>query len=155
MGQGYCEHEIVRDETGRAIDLRLLEANPRWEELTGLPRILGGLISDHVPDAEPSWVETYDTAVRTSESAQFESEAAALCRWYEVYTYPRGGDRLALLVDDITERKRSEAVLRESEERQAFLLKLSDALRSLDDPTEIQDAATRVLGQQLRANRVA
>ena len=155
MGQGYCEHEIVRDETGRAIDLRLLEANPRWGELTGLPRILGSLIRDHVPDAELSWVEAYDSVVRTGVPARFENEAAALGRWYEVYAYPRGGDRFALLVEDITERKRSEMALLESEERQAFLLKLSDALRPLADPAEIQDAATRVLGEHLRANRVA
>lgn len=56
---------------------------------------------------------------------------------------------------DITARKEAEAALRESGERQAFLLKLSDALRPIDDPAEIQDAAARVLGEHLRACRVA
>jgi hypothetical protein len=43
--------------------------------------------------------------------------------------------------------------LRASEERQAFLLRLSDALRPLADPAEIQAEATRVLGQHLGAGR--
>ena len=52
------------------------------------------------------------------------------------------------------ERNRIEAVLRESEERQAFLLKLSDALRPLTEARAIKAAATRLLGEHLGASRV-
>ncbi|PQA56848.1 ATP-binding protein [Siphonobacter curvatus] len=44
--------------------------------------------------------------------------------------------------------------LQESEIHQRFLLKLSDRLRSLTDPAEIQYEAARALGEQLAANRV-
>ncbi|PMD92491.1 hypothetical protein BWI97_20610 [Siphonobacter sp. BAB-5405] len=44
--------------------------------------------------------------------------------------------------------------LQESETRQRFLLRLSDRLRSLTDPAEIQYEAARVLGEQLEADRV-
>jgi PAS domain S-box-containing protein len=40
-----------------------------------------------------------------------------------------------------------------SEERQAFLLALSDALRPLTDPVEIQVAASRLLGEYLAVSR--
>ncbi|MDW5562177.1 MAG: PAS domain S-box protein [Methanomassiliicoccus sp.] len=59
-------------------------------------------------------------------------------RPYQVYTIFR----------DITERKRME-------EQRAFLLKLSDALRPLRDPVEIQRTAARVLGEHLGVARVA
>src|SRR5215831_5070324 len=52
------------------------------------------------------------------------------------------------------ERARAEAGVRRSEERLAFLLKLSDALRPLSDPVEMSAAASRLLGEHLRANRV-
>ena len=62
-----------------------------------------------------------------------------------------GDSRRALrfmgVVTDITERK-------VREERQAFLLKLSDALRPLGDPLDVQEVAARLLGEHLRANRV-
>jgi PAS domain S-box-containing protein len=45
--------------------------------------------------------------------------------------------------------------LRSNEERQGFLLKLGGALREIADPVEVQTVATRVLGEQLRASRVA
>jgi len=54
---------------------------------------------------------------------------------------------------DITGRKQIEEALRVSEERQAFLLKLSDALRPLADPLEIQETAMRILGEHLGASR--
>jgi PAS domain S-box-containing protein len=44
--------------------------------------------------------------------------------------------------------------IRKSEERQALLLKLSDALRPLVSPAEIQFTAARLLGEHLRVNRV-
>jgi|GEM_PF-1567755 len=55
---------------------------------------------------------------------------------------------------DITKRKQAEQALNESKERQAFLLQLSDALREIADPGEIQQTATRMLGEQLSASRV-
>jgi hypothetical protein len=45
-------------------------------------------------------------------------------------------------------------LLRAGQERDRFLLRLSDALRPLADPGEIQAAATRLLGQHLGANQV-
>lgn len=56
---------------------------------------------------------------------------------------------------DITERKRADAMLRESEERQRFLLKLSDALRPIADPVAIQETASRLAAEHLDIGRVA
>lgn len=55
---------------------------------------------------------------------------------------------------DTTAQSNAEASLRKSEERQAFLVRLSDALRPLIEPAEIQAAASRVLGEHLDAIRV-
>ena len=66
-----------------------------------------------------------------------------------------GGEQLVMsIIRDITDRKQTEEQLRRSEEQQAFLLKLSDRLRTLANPEEIQYQAACVLGEHLRANRV-
>jgi len=54
---------------------------------------------------------------------------------------------------DVVARARAEALLRESQERQAFLLKLSDAIRPLADPVAIQDTAIRMIGDHLHTDR--
>ena len=55
---------------------------------------------------------------------------------------------------DITDRRRVEAALRKSEAREAFLLRLSDALTPLTDAPGIEETATRMLREQLDAGRV-
>ena len=53
----------------------------------------------------------------------------------------------------ITERKRLEEVHRRSEQRLKFLVMLNDALRPLSDPSDVQEAAARLLGEHLRVTR--
>lgn len=55
---------------------------------------------------------------------------------------------------DITDQKRMQDTVRASEERQVFLLKLSDALRSLSDPSRIERMASQLLVEHLGVDRV-
>lgn len=50
---------------------------------------------------------------------------------------------------DITARREAEAASQESGERQAFLLKLSDAVQATNDPAAIEGTAMRMLGEHL------
>jgi signal transduction histidine kinase/PAS domain-containing protein/ActR/RegA family two-component response regulator len=63
-------------------------------------------------------------------------------------------DVLARQAADLLERAQAEAESRRNQQRQAFLLELSDALRPLAEPDEIRSAACGVLGRHLRAQRV-
>ena len=63
--------------------------------------------------------------------------------------------RVAAHLKIASARGEAAAALRRSEERQAFLLQLSDALRPLARPEEIKEATSRLLGQRLGASRVA
>ena len=62
--------------------------------------------------------------------------------------------RIGAIAQDVTERKLTDETLRQSEERQAFLLKLSDAIRPLDDPAGVREIACRLLGETVGADRV-
>jgi PAS domain S-box-containing protein len=80
-------------------------------------------------------------------------------RWVESFGQPRfssTGEFLGMAgcCPDITERKRLEESQRQNGERQAFLLRLSDALRSPADPCAMQSVVCRMLGEHLQANRV-
>jgi PAS domain S-box-containing protein len=84
--------------------------------------------------------------LHTGQSAHFETVSPILTIWIEASVHPRQHGGISVFFRDISARKRAE-------ERQAFLLQLSDALRPLHDPLEIQETAMRVLGEYFDADR--
>jgi PAS domain S-box-containing protein len=155
MGQGYCEIELIRDGDGRAVDQRYIAFNPAFERLFGIQvsQAVGRTASAVFPSLEPWWHETFDRIVRQGKPERIEHTFAALNRWFEVHVYPAENDRLTVLYEDVTPRRRADDALRESEERQAFLLKLSDALRAEPDADAVANRALKMLLDQLRLDR--
>jgi PAS domain S-box-containing protein len=157
IDQGYALLEVVYDAKGVADDLRFHATNRVFEKQTGLSGYLGKTARELNPNLEGHWVETYARVVETGEPVRFDYYVKEINRWFTVFASRVGGDGshfLNVVFDDITERKHTEATLRSSEEKQAYKLKLSDAIRPLSDPIEIQGRASHILGEQLRANRI-
>ena len=113
MTNGFAVHEIITDETGKAVDYRFLDANEAFEQLTGLSRsdILGRTVLEVIPDLEPSWIERYGEVALTGRQIQFESAAESLGKYYMVVAYSPSPGRFATVFSDITERKRREEIL--------------------------------------------
>jgi PAS domain S-box-containing protein len=155
MGQGYCELELLRDKDGRAVDQRYITLNPAFERLFGIrvAEAVGRTASEVFPNLEPWWHEAFNRIAEHGRPERIEYSVAALGRWFEVFVYPAGRNRLTVLYEDVTDRHRAEKALRASEERQAFLLKLSDAIRPLAGASEIQATTTHMLGAHLALDR--
>ena len=119
MNEGFVLCELLRDAAGTPCDFRLLEANPAFERQTGLKTksVLGRTAREIVPAMESSWAEIFGRVVATGEPAQFEPYDPHTRRWYEVFAFAIGGERFAVFFRNITERRRNEEALRDSEER--------------------------------------
>lgn len=115
--EGFCTIEVIFDAEDNPVDYRFLEINPAFEKQTGLKDAQGKLMRDLAPNHEEHWFQIYGRIARTGEPEHFENEAKALGRHYDVCAYRVGGSesrKVAILFNDITERKRAEATLRES-----------------------------------------
>jgi signal transduction histidine kinase/PAS domain-containing protein len=157
IDEGFCIVEMIFDALRVPVDYRFLEMNAAFEHHTGLKDAIGKTARELVPNLERFWFETYGKVALTGESNRFENGSVPMGRMFDVFAFRIGEPdecRVAILFTDITERKRTEEALRTSEERQSYLLKLSDTLRTLTDATEIQYAAAHILGEHLHANRV-
>jgi PAS domain S-box-containing protein len=132
MNQGYTLAELVRDGQGRAIDFRFLEINPAWERLVGMPAtgVVGRTYNEVLPPADPDVVDFCSRAVESGQPARREYHAARLGRWYDVHVFPRGGQRFAVLYDDISVRKRQELNL-------SILAGLGEALTNVSSEAQM------------------
>lgn len=119
MDEGFALCELLRDVDGHAVDCRCLDLNPALERLFGQPRarMLGRCISELLPGEQGHWAQAAAAALERREGSRFESEVKALRRWFDIKVAPFDGACVTLLVDDITERKCTEAALRASEDR--------------------------------------
>lgn len=149
IDQGFALCELIRDEEGKGVDYRILELNPAFEKQTGVApdTLLDRNALEVFPALDKWWVETYTAMVDSGGPVLFEHYFEDVQRWYEIGAYPMQNDQFAVLYNNISERKRRD-------KQQQYLLKLSDALRQLSDAVEIEDAACRLLGEYLEADRV-
>ncbi|NMM07954.1 PAS domain S-box protein [Polaromonas sp.] len=141
MDEGFCIIEMIFDEHDKPIDYRFLEVNPPFEKLTGLQDARGKRIREFTHDQEEYWFEIYGKVALTGEAIRFVNEAKSLNRWFDVYAFQIGDPasrKVAILFNNITERKKSERQLQEHAETLAdldrrkdeFLAMLSHELRN-------------------------
>lgn len=119
MDQGFCIVEVIF-EHDEAIDYRFIETNPMFIEQTGLVNVNGKTIKEVVPDIEIIWAQTYGKVTTTGEPIRFTDYSKALNSWFEIYAFRLGetkNSRVAILFTNITERKKAETVIKESEKR--------------------------------------
>lgn len=157
MDEGYARYAVVADADGMPVDMHVLKVNAAYERLMRRPQPEGKRLREIAPELDQEWVEAMAAVARSGEAQRFERFNAALDRWFDVCVTPAsvGRDEVVLIFNDITERKAAEEILQQSEERQAFLLHLSDALRPLTDPEEVRATAMRLMGSHLLVNRAA
>ncbi len=125
IDEGFCVIEMIYDERGKPVDWRYLEVNPSFEKQSGMHDVAGKRVSELLEDVEAIWLELYGNVALTGEPVRFVHEAKAVDRWIDLYAFRIGapdGRKVAVIFNDITERKRAEEVLRAGEQRLRFVM---------------------------------
>ncbi|MEI6795746.1 MAG: PAS domain S-box protein, partial [Methanomassiliicoccales archaeon] len=133
-GMAYCK--MLFDEEGRPEDFIYLEVNRKFELLTRLKDVVGRKVTEIIPDVKessPELFEAYGRVASTGKPERFETYLQSLDSWLDISVYsPQRGLFIAIF-DNITERKRAELAVRESEERSLLLIE------NIRDPFMITD----------------
>ena len=146
IDEGFCVVEVLFDSQGRPDDYRFLETNPGFEKQSGLHDVVGRRMRELAPNHEAHWFEKYGHVALTGESIRFVNEAHELGgRWFDVYAFRLGAPerrRVAILFTDITDRKRAEQALEDSEVRYRRIFESAqDGILILDvDSSRITEA---------------
>jgi PAS domain S-box-containing protein len=135
MTEGFALHEIICNDTGDPCDYRFLDINPAFEQLTGLKRadVVGRTHNEVLPDDSADWVAAYGKVALTGEPVTFDNYSPSLKRHYDVFAYQPMQGQFAVIFMDVTERKRIEQSLRESDLRFRLALKHAPVTIAIQD----------------------
>lgn len=145
---GFCVVDVIFEED-ELVDYRVVEANETLETLAGPADPEGRPVTEMELELEQYWSERYGEVAHTGESMRFQEYVEDSGRWWDVFTFPigdEGSNEVGIIYEDVTERKRRE-------QRDQFLVALTETLQPLSDPEEIQHEAASVLGEHLDVDR--
>ncbi len=119
LPEAFAYHQVITDDDGKPVDYIFLEVNPAFEEMTGLKRkeVVGKKVTEVLPGIEKGnfdWIGTYGQVAFSGKPARFESYSEPLGRWYEVSVYSDKPGFFGTIFYDITDTKKMEQELFES-----------------------------------------
>lgn len=152
LNEGFCTIELIFDDDSDPVDYRFLEVNSAFALQTGLHDVAGKLVSEVVPQDRVKFVRLYGRVAQTGEPLEIESESEQLGRHYHVRAYRIGGAdsrRVAVLFNDITERRDSQRKLRMHLERLDLLQQITRAIAERHDLPSIYQVVIRTLEDRM------
>lgn len=120
IDEGFCIIHVEFDKNGNAVDYRFIEANKAFEEQTGLHNAAGKSIKEVSPQQDQFLLEIYSKIAKTREPERFENQVKETEYYYEVYAFSTGNPEdcnVAVLFNDITQRKKQEKTKEQAQEQ--------------------------------------
>jgi len=143
MQTGFALHEVITDDYEKPVDYVFLACNAAYTAMTGLQpaQIVGKRVTQVLPGTESDpadWIGVFGRVALTGQSIHLENYSEAIGRWYDVVAYRPAPRMFAVLIHDVTERRKIVAELAAQHEQ------LSVTLRSIGDGVITTDRLGRI-----------
>jgi PAS domain S-box-containing protein len=135
LNDGFELLETLQDKDGNIIDYVFVNVNPAYERQSGLKasNLVGKCKKEVAPASEQCWYDYAAKAVKTGRIQSYLYFNPNVNCYYETQFIPIPPKKLAVLFKDITERKKNEEALKESEERYRMLFSSIDEAFALHE----------------------
>ncbi|MCF8459020.1 MAG: PAS domain S-box protein, partial [Bacteroidales bacterium] len=110
MAEGSYLHEIIYDQSEKAIDYRILDCNPASEILLGIKKekAISKLATELFRTNTPPFLDIYSKVTETGEPATFEVFFEPMNKHFSISAFSPSPHKFATIFSDITKRIRSE-----------------------------------------------
>ena len=117
IDEGFELLELIFDKQGNVLDFVFLKVNPPYERQTGLKaaNIIGKRKKENAPAREQRWYDYAIQAVKTGKTLQYDYYNDKVNRYFDTQFIPISTNQIAVMFKDITERKKTEEALKQSE----------------------------------------
>jgi PAS domain S-box-containing protein len=154
MYQGLAVHQAIYDKNGNMVDYKFIDMNKSFENMLGIKKedLLNKTVLEVMPETEKYWIETYEKVVKTGEPIEYENYSKEFDKYFHVIAYNNQLDQFATIVTDITQQKKLQMRIEESEKRFRRIVDSSQdiifELNMLPEPKYvfISDSVTKVMG---------
>ena len=150
MNEGTARHEVIYDDSGKAIDYVITDVNPAYESITGLKKetVVGRKASEVYGVNEPPYLDIYAKVASSGEPTSFETYFPPMGKYFSISVYTPERGKFATIFSDITERKQAENSLRstleELQTRTRETSALLESARAVLNYREFKDAARAI-----------
>ncbi|MBN2134864.1 MAG: PAS domain S-box protein [Acidobacteria bacterium] len=158
MVSAFSYHKILFDADNNPVGSVILEVNDAWEKIIGLKRqaVIGKSVKDlctDIVDRDFDWDGVVRKVVLNGEKIKFDYYNQSRDQWFSYSCYSPKKGSLAVIFEDITERKKAQSDLERSQEQ---LRNLTAYLREVreEERTRISREIHDELGQLLTALKI-
>ena len=135
MIEGLALHEIIYDNSGKAIDYIITEVNPAFEKITGLKinNIAGKKASIIYGTGEAPYLNIFAKVANEGKPTSFEAYFKPMEKYFTISVFSPGNGKFATVFAEITERKKVEESLHKQHEwLRTTLTSIGDAVLAVD-----------------------
>jgi len=110
MNEGVYLHEVIYNKSGKAVDYRILDANPTSESILGIKRerAIGNKATKLYKTGKPPYLDIYAKVAASGKPTKFKTYFPKMKKHFSISVFSPGKGKFATVFEDITEQKKAE-----------------------------------------------
>ena|GEM_PF-1082314 len=151
MNEMAILHELVLDPAGNPVDYQILDCNPAFSQITGIPgeRAAGALASTLYGSEEPPYLDVYARVVATGDPVHFDSYFESMNKHFSISAFKTGPQHFATVATDITERVSATVELKKNRDFLETILENIPDMIFVKEPHELKFVRFNKAGEEL------